>query len=57
MKYLLLATWFVGPNPVPVPFQAEFSSKEACMKAYATLHLEWAKSEVKGRIFGVCVEK
>ena len=57
MQYILIAAWFVGPDPVPVPFQAEFTFKEACVKAEGALNLEWSRSTVKGRIFSVCVEK
>jgi len=56
MKYVLIAVWFIGSNS-PVPFQVEFASLESCQKAYSILHLEWGKSDNKGRVFGVCVEK
>ena len=56
MKYLMLAAWFVGSNP-PVPFQAELSSKEACMTAYAAMHRGLIEAELKARVFAVCVEK
>ena len=55
MKYILIAAWFVGPSPVP--FQAEFTSKEACTKAEGAFTVAWSRSAVQGRIFTVCVEK
>jgi len=57
MTYILLAAFLAGPNPVPVPFQAEFTSKEACKNAESALTVEWVKADLKGRIFSVCVVK
>jgi hypothetical protein len=57
MKVLLLATWFVQAQP-PVPFQAEFSSREACTKAVSDLREALAKAtDVKGALVAACVEK
>jgi hypothetical protein len=57
MKYILVAAWLVGPNPVPVPFQAEFSSKESCKEAESALAVEFVKTGLKGHIFSVCLMK